>query len=341
MTSTSVFVSGASGFIAQELVKQLIQKGYRVVGTVRSSEKGESLQKNLSAAGLPSDNFQYEIVKDIAVKGAFDNALEKHPEVTVFLHTASPFHFNVTDIEKELLIPAVEGTKNALNAIKAHGPQITKVVVTSSFAAIGDFGQYLDTSKTFSEDTWNGLTYEQAKGDPLSGYVGSKKFAEQTAWDFVKQEKPNFTLSTVNPVYVFGPQAFEIKDKSQLNTSSELINSVLKLKPTDEVANDYTGYFIDVRDVAHAHIVGFEKKEAEGQRLFLANTAFSYQTILNQVRDDFPQLDDKLPKGNPDDADKWKKTEAPIDNQKTRDILGFKFIDFKKSIDDSVAQIIA
>ena len=39
MSSTSVFVSGASGYIAQELVKQLIQKNYKVVGTVRSNEK--------------------------------------------------------------------------------------------------------------------------------------------------------------------------------------------------------------------------------------------------------------------------------------------------------------
>ena len=58
------------------------------------------MKENLKAAKLQSENFTYEIVKDIAVKGAFDDALKKHPEVTVFLHTASPFHFNVTDIEK-------------------------------------------------------------------------------------------------------------------------------------------------------------------------------------------------------------------------------------------------
>ena len=109
MSSTSVFVSGASGYIAQELVKQLIQKNYKVVGTVRSNEKGDSLKENLKAAGLQSENFSYEIVKDIAVEGAFDEALKAHPEVTIFLHTASPFHFNVTDVEKELLLPAING----------------------------------------------------------------------------------------------------------------------------------------------------------------------------------------------------------------------------------------
>ena len=56
-SSTTVFVSGASGFIAQTLVKQLIEKGYKVVGTVRSNEKGNSLKENLKAAKLQSENF--------------------------------------------------------------------------------------------------------------------------------------------------------------------------------------------------------------------------------------------------------------------------------------------
>lgn len=43
MTRT-VFVSGASGFIAQNIVKLLIEKGYNVIGTVRTAEKGENLK---------------------------------------------------------------------------------------------------------------------------------------------------------------------------------------------------------------------------------------------------------------------------------------------------------
>ena len=35
--------------------------------------------------------------------------------------------------------------------------------------------------------------------------AGSKAFAENAAWKFVKQEKPNFSLSTIAPTLVFGP----------------------------------------------------------------------------------------------------------------------------------------
>ncbi|RCK54745.1 putative NADPH-dependent methylglyoxal reductase GRP2 [Candida viswanathii] len=339
--TTSVFVSGASGYIAQELVKQLIQKGYKVVGTVRSTTKGDSLKSNLSTAGLASGNFSYEVVPDIAVKGAFDAALQAHPEVTVFLHTASPFHFDVQDVETELLLPAIEGTTNALSAIKTHGPQVKHVVVTSSFAAVGAFFELADPSKSKSEEDWNPITYDQAKSNAVNGYVGSKTFAEKAAWEFQRTEKPKFTLSTVNPVYVFGPQAFEIRDKSQLNTSAEIVNSVLKLSKDDKIEQNMTGYFIDVRDVARAHIVAFEKREIDGKRLILADAPFSTQKVLDIVRDDFPKLAEKLPEGDPAKADEWKNTESEIKNEKTRELLGFEFIDLKTSIDDTVSQIIA
>lgn len=53
------------------------------------------------------------------------------------LHTASPYTFNVTNGEEELLKPAIHGTLNVLKAAKAAGVQ--KVVITSSFAAITNF----------------------------------------------------------------------------------------------------------------------------------------------------------------------------------------------------------
>ena len=62
----------------------------------------------------------------------------------MFLHLASPFHFNVTDVEKELLLPAVDGTKNVLQAIYNFGNNIEKVVITSSYAAISTASKEAD-----------------------------------------------------------------------------------------------------------------------------------------------------------------------------------------------------
>lgn len=330
---TSVFVSGATGYIAQHIVKTLIENNYKVVGSVRSTEKGEKMKKLLRSA-----NFNYEVVNDIQKEGSFNDALKNHPEVTVFLHTASPFHFQAKDVEKEMLMPAINGTKNALMAIKKYAPQVKRVVVTSSIAAIKVEAKENDSLFVTTEKTWNPISWEEALSNPISGYRGSKTFAEKAAWEFVEMEKPLFILSTVNPVIVFGPQAFDSEVNETLNTSAEMINKLLKLKPDDPVPPSNNA-FIDVRDVAKAHIVAFESEDAANQRLLLSESRFSSQLVLDLIHKNFPQLKLRIPLGVPGiypDTSKLSKT----DNSKTKAIVGFPFIALEKSVVDTVQQIV-
>ena len=332
--STSVFVSGATGFIAQHVVKQLIAKNYKVVGSVRSKEKGEQL------AAKFGDNFQYEIVSDIAKSGAFDEALKKHQDVTVFLHTASPFHFNTTNVEKDLYEPAVEGTVNALKAIEKYGPQVKNVVITSSFAALINLNREADPTLTYTEKDWNPMSREEGTQNPFFGYMVSKKLAEKAAWDFVEQSKPNFVLTTVNPTYVFGPQAFDSDIKDSLNTSSELINSAIKLKAGDDIPA-HTGPYIDVRDVAEAHLVAFEKEAAANQRLVLADSRFTFQDFLDIIHKHFPEEAKArgIAVGTPGSSKQALANAAKLNFAKTEKLLGTKYTDLETSVVDSVKQI--
>lgn len=333
---TTVFVSGATGYIAKHIVQQLLDKKYKVIGSVRSIEKGEALARDLN-----SSDFSYEIVPDISSKGCFDEALKKHPEVSVFLHTASPFHFAAQELEKEMLSPAVQGTRNALNAIKDHGPLIKDVVVTSSFAAImNSSSSHPPKESKFTEESWNPVTYEEALASPFNAYIASKKFAEEEAWNFVKKEKPQFKLSIVNPTYVFGPQLKDADVKGTLNTSAEVINSLLKLKANDQIP-DLQGPFTDVRDVAKAHLIAFENSDAEGQRLLLWEESFTSQEVLDIMHKHFSELNDKIPKGTPGSGVKLVGIgDKAIDNSKTRKLLGFPFIKLEKSVVDTVAQVL-
>jgi NADPH-dependent methylglyoxal reductase len=332
--STTVFVSGANGFIAQHIVKQLIQKNYKVVGSVRSNEKGDQLVARFG------DAFQYEIVSDIAKSDAFDEALKKHPEVTVFLHTASPFHFNATDVEKDLYVPAIEGTLNALKAVDKYGPQVKNVVVTSSFTALIDLSREADPTLTYTEESWNPTSREEGTQNAFLGYFVSKKLAEKAAWDYVEQTKPHYLFNTVNPPYVFGPQAFDADIKETLNTSSEVINLALKLKPDDEIPGQ-AGPFIDVRDVAKAHLVAFENKEAAHKRLVLASGRFVFQDVLDIIHKDFPEKAKakQLPVGNPGSSKEVIANAAKLNFAETDRVLGFKYIDFETCVVDSVKQI--
>ncbi|KAM9932409.1 hypothetical protein OXX80_007957 [Metschnikowia pulcherrima] len=328
----SVFVSGATGFIAQHIIKLLLSKGYRVVGSVRSSEKGKHLVNTFGA----KDAFTYEVVPSLEPEGAFDDALRKHPEVTVFLHTASPVNLAAEDVEEELLKPAVKGTKNVFRAIKHYGPQIKHVVVTSSVAAQFDYSRMQDPTHNVSEDSWNSITWEDSKANPFFGYMASKKFAEKAAWEFVEQEKPNFVLNVINPVYVLGPQAYDTEVKAELNFTAETVNKLLSLTPESELP-EFDTPFVDVRDVARAHVAAFEDN-FENQRLLLSTSAFTTQILVDILNANLESLRGKLPVGKPRSKEEPKCFK--VNNEKTRKLLGFSFIDLKTSVVDSASQIL-
>ena len=104
-----------------------------------------------------------------------------------------------------MLDPAVIGTTGVLKSIKKSAPTVKRVTITSSFAAIIDPFKGMRPGYTYSEKDWNPITHDQALENPSNGYRASKTFAEKAAWDFLEKEKPNFTVSTINPPLVLGP----------------------------------------------------------------------------------------------------------------------------------------
>jgi nucleoside-diphosphate-sugar epimerase len=203
-TMTRVLLTGGSGFIAAHTLAILLKHGHSVVTTVRTQEKADKIK-----AAYPSEvekgQLGFAIVPDIAQEDAFDQAVVSGPPFEAVLHTASPFHFNVTDVQKDLLDPAVIGTTGILRSIKKSAPTVKRVVITSSFAALvnGPKGNWPE--HVYTEEDWNPITREEAEESPMMGYRASKTFAEKAAWDFLEKEKPNFTLATINPPMVFGP----------------------------------------------------------------------------------------------------------------------------------------
>ncbi|WPK24351.1 hypothetical protein PUMCH_001621 [Australozyma saopauloensis] len=336
----AVLVTGSTGFIAQHIVKLLLSKGYDVIGTVRLDAKGEKLLKNTAAVG--PGKFSYEIVPDMVQKGAFDAVFRNHPEISVVLHTASPFLLDTTDYEKDLIIPAVEGTSNILGAIKAHvdagATNIKRVVVTSSDAAIYSCKDEGDPSLSFDESLWNNTTHEEAlSGDAMNAYYYSKACAEKLAWTFA--EKPNFPpMTVVNPVFVFGPQAFDADVSLTLNLSNETLNQVLKAGPDGEWENDMGG-FIDVRDIARAHLAAFEQENTVGKRLYMTNGQFSVQMVLDILNSQVPQLKGQIPVGKPGLGPSDILALAKTNNDATRNLLGFEFVPLDRCVIDVVNQV--
>ncbi|KAH8178301.1 NAD dependent epimerase/dehydratase family protein [Sarocladium implicatum] len=329
-----VLLTGGSGFIAAHILEQLLEEGHTVTTTVRSEDKAGKIR---DAHKDQSDRLDVVIVPDVAVAGAFDEVC-KTPGLEVVMHTASPFHYKWTDGQKEVIEPALNGTNGILKAIKAYAPGVKRVVITSSFAAILDEDKLEDPHTVFSERSWNPVTMDDFSRSRPTVYRLSKKFAEKAAWDFVATEKPNFDIATVCPPAVLGPVVHHFASLDNINTSNERIVALLEGKWKEEIPP--TGpvqFWVDVRDTAKAHIRAMEVPEAGGKRLFAMAGYFSNREILDAVRRNFPELEDRLPPrdlkgGDPAPADRI----AKYDNAETVKTLGMEW----RTLEDSIVELV-
>ncbi|KAL2872450.1 SDR family oxidoreductase [Aspergillus lucknowensis] len=326
-----VLLTGGSGFIAAHTLDLLLERGFDVVTTVRSEDKGERI---LAAhPNTPKEKLSYVIVEDIAEDGAFDEAVKSDPPFDFVLHTASPFHHNVQDPVKDFFDPAIKGTTGILKAIKAYAPSVKRVVVTSSFAAIINPKSH---EKVYSEKNWNPVTWEEGL-DSSQTYRASKTFAEKAAWDFVEKEKPNFDLATINPPLVLGPVVHYLSSLDAINTSNARISGIVRGFDKESTPPTVTYLWVDVRDVALAHVRAIEVPEA-GQRFFVTAGRYSNKDIVDIIRDAYPELEDRLPpKSDPSDLPP---DAYGYDNSRSIEVLGLKYHTLRESVVDTVKTLL-
>lgn len=242
------------------------------------------------------------------------------------------------DPKKELVDPAVIGTTGILKALKRSAPGVKRVVVTSSFASVLDEAQFFNPEHTFSEASWNPAGLDDIHSSPATAYRVSKTLAEKAAWAFVESEKPAWDLVTVTPPLVLGPVVHHLASLSSINTSNERVVKLLQGAWKDEIPGQGpVSLWIDVRDLAKAHVAAFEKPEAGGKRLFTTAGLFSNSEIAAIVREKFPEFKDKVPgpevRGGErpalDKSFKW-------NTEQTDKLLGFEWTSLEKSISDLV-----
>ncbi|KAG8923398.1 methylglyoxal reductase (NADPH-dependent) gre2 [Tulasnella sp. 418] len=291
-----ILVTGASGYIAVWVAKSLLQRGFTVRGTVRSKGKGEYLRNALSEFG---DKFEYVIVEDIAKSGAFDEAVK---DVDGVAHTASPVTSNADDPD-ELIIPAVHGTLSVLESIRENGDRVKRVVVTSSFASVLE----PHTSPyTYTELDWNDFAIKEVKekgrdADPMIKYRASKVMAERAAWDFVKehQSEIGFDLVTLLPTFVFGPLLHEVNSPDSINISVGLLRSAVIQPHEGGALTDPRGNYVDVRDVADAHVQAILQEKAGGERFLVGVAPYCWQDVYDELNASQIEFGIPIPKGNP------------------------------------------
>lgn len=336
----TVMITGGTGYIGAWIVKGLLEKGYHIKLPVRNIDKKEKYQYLLEIGDQTQGRLEV-FEANLLVRGSYDQAAQ---DCSAIIHTASPFTFAFKNAAKELVEPAVIGTENILHAANAS-KSVRKVVITSSVGAImGDMRDMKRKGLTaFSESNWN--TTSNINHKP---YEYSKTEAEKKAWEMAEQQK-QWELAVINPFFVMGPPLSP-------HLHSESVGYMLRYLKGDYkkgVPELYMGY-VDVRDVAQAHIYALENR-AEGRHI-LCERISTLLGFAQAIESQFPntyQLPKKIiPKWlmyligrsarmNP----KYIKTNIghPIamDNSKSKKALKIDYIPLEKTVEDMVNQLIA
>ncbi|KAI1256375.1 hypothetical protein MGN70_001499 [Eutypa lata] len=323
-----LLVTGGSGFVGGQVVKQALERGYHVRVTARTEE---SARKIISNWPKYSSQLSSAIIPDLTRIESYENALEG---VTGVLHLASPFIFNPTDNIKDLLDPAIKGSTAILEATKRWGPLVTRIVATSSFAAVIDDTKGKREGYTYTEEDWNPATYEKAVVSTDGPYVyrASKALAEKAMFEWVKENKPLFTITTICPPWIYGPYAHQLTHTERLSESVHLFSTLVDAK--DVLPFDFGGY-ADSREVAAAHLLALKIPEAANRR-FIVGQGFRYQTALDLARDSIPELRDRLPVGTPG----YIEPGYSIDGSKAAEVLGLQYMSLQETVKDMLSQLL-
>ena len=254
MSAIPILITGATGYIGAQLVFDLIRRfgdGVSCRVTVRDGSNAGFLK------GLPVEIVRADIHDPIAVNEAVRGA-------EVVFHCAGLIAYTM-NFRNRLYETNVLGTRNVVNACLAAN--VRRLVSTSSIAAVGsaragEGAQESNEHSSFSE--WQRHNV----------YMESKHLAEL---ECRRGAAEGLDVVMVNPGVVIGRGEGEGAPGSSSNEVLKMIyGGSLPLCP-----DGATG-FVDVRDVAEAHIAAWQKGRA-GERYIIVGENLSFRELFDRI----------------------------------------------------------
>jgi dihydroflavonol-4-reductase len=303
-----VVVTGATGFVAGHVIRELTEKGFKVRGTVRNLTDTAKTQ-HLRSLFPDLELFEADLLDD----GSF---LECCKGARFVVHCASPFKYVVDNPEEDLVEPAVKGTMNVLRCAR-HAGGVRRVVITSSTASVCTFKPPSDTSWQWTEDDWN--TDTTLEDNP---YRYSKTLAEQAAWLWMgscynshdygiaggfedssqvraalqsggQKYDVSFDLVVINPSFVTGPTLSTRTEGESTKLIKEMLEGVYTGNGTK--GGGCIG-MVDVRDVAAAHVSAVMNPAAFGRYVVSSEQGISHLEVASYLAADSKLASLPLPK---------------------------------------------
>jgi len=126
---------------------------------------------------------------------------------------------------------------------------------------------------------------------------------------------------------------------SALNTSNERIRDFMSGVAKEKIPDTGVFVWVDVRDVALAHVKAAEVEQAGGKRFFLVSGHFNNKLLGQALRKGLPDLADKLPNESTQGGEYPEGGVFKVDNSRSREVLGIQYKQFDESVVDTAKSL--
>ncbi|XP_027107836.1 vestitone reductase-like isoform X1 [Coffea arabica] len=253
MEKGRVCVTGGTGFLASWLIKRLLEDGYSVNATIRSSSDPKKNINHLTE--LPGASERLRVINaDLDKPDSFNAAIEGC--IGVF-HVAHPMDFEGKETEETKINRSIRGTIGILQAC-LNSKTVKRVVYTSSASTVSFNDKGLNM---VDESIWSDVDHIRRifGGSGPASYAITKTLTEKAALEFA--EKNGLDLVSIIPTWIHGPFVCPFMPGSVCSSMAMIIGH----QDEFSIKYLYKTPFVHTDDVARAHIFLFEYPEAKGR----------------------------------------------------------------------------
>ncbi|PYI04656.1 cinnamoyl-CoA reductase [Aspergillus sclerotiicarbonarius CBS 121057] len=272
-----ILVTGANGYIASHVVDQLLARGFLVRGTIRRPMPW--LEEYF--AGKYRDNvFESVIVPSLEDSRALEDLMN---DISGVIHMASDLTFSSSP---EAVVPwVVKGTTSMLEAA-AKQPSLKCFVLASSSSAAYMLSPDPNGRK-IDKDSWNETAVRNAWDDKISGeekglavYAASKTEGERQAWNWIRENRPQFRFNSILPCFNVGTILHTEIPGSTMGWTRKLLTG-----DPSAFSKFSEQWFVDVEDVALLSVIGLLDPTVTSERIFAFGEQFHWSDVVRVLRE--------------------------------------------------------
>ncbi|KAF5224293.1 putative NAD dependent epimerase/dehydratase family [Trypanosoma cruzi] len=268
---TNVLVIGGIGYISSHVVAKLLDAGYTVRVTVADT-LSEQQQMDFYSMDQGPERRLTIFEADMTNSSALRDAMRGCKYV---IHCGCP----TSPGNKDPVALHTSAIRTLFDAIRSTGKSTVKrVLITGAASSVFHITDPDPPSGAFDESCWN--TVATAATDPVPY---ARICFEKEAWRM--KQMIGVELVVILPSITIGPSRTE-----EISNAMMQIQGLATASPSFPYAPNLYWNYVDVRDVAEAHVRALECQEVKDQRVIVSNGCFSYAEIAEMIKEAYPHL---------------------------------------------------